>query len=244
MAGKSAIVTGASRGIGLAIAETLAGLGYSLTVSARQEGPLEETAAKLRENDVEINAIAANLADPEAPEQVVASHREAFGGLDVLVNNAGLGIGAVATEHKTKHLDMQWNVNTRAMVLFYRESIELLREAAGRNGSAQVINVASLAGKSGQPWLSVYGATKAAVISYTQAMIKELSEEGIKSVALCPGFVDTDMAEFVKDELGGSEKMIKTDDIAESIRFLLQLSPACVVPEIVFQRPGEAHLGA
>lgn len=236
---ETAIVTGASRGIGLAIAETLAGLGYSLTISARQEGPLEETAEKLREGGVQVNAIAANLADPDAPARIVAAHKDAFGRLDVLVNNAGLGIGAAAAEHQTKFLDMQWNVNVRAIVLLYRESLELLRASAKERGTAQVINLSSIAGKSGQPWLSMYGATKAAVVSYTEAMNKELGSEGIRSVALCPGFVDTDMAEFVKDGIG-QENMIKTSDIAESVRFLLKLSPACLVGEIVFQRPGEA----
>jgi short-subunit dehydrogenase len=99
--------------------------------------------------------------------------------------------------------------------------------------------MASVAGKCPQPWLSVYAATKAAVIAYTHAMNKELNADGIKSVALCPGFVDTDMTDFAKDEIP-ADAMLRTTDIAESLRFLLRVSPACVVPEIVFQRPGEA----
>jgi short-subunit dehydrogenase len=95
-----------------------------------------------------------------------------------------------------------------------------------------------MAGKSGAAWLSVYSATKAAVVGWTQAMNKELNGEGIKSVALCPGFVDTPMSEFIREQVK-PEDMIKTDDIAAAVRFLLALSPACVIPEIVFQRPGE-----
>jgi short-subunit dehydrogenase len=98
--------------------------------------------------------------------------------------------------------------------------------------------MASIAGKSPSPWLSVYSATKAAVLAYTSAMNKELSPEGIKSVAFCPGFVDTDMTEFVRGTVA-QEDMIKTSDIAEALRFLLRVSPACVVPEIIFQRPGD-----
>ncbi len=101
-----------------------------------------------------------------------------------------------------------------------------------------MVNLASIAGKSPQPWLSVYSATKAAVVSYTQAMNKELNGEGIKNVAFCPGFVDTDMTEFVRSSVP-QEEMIRTQDIAEALRFLLRISPACVVPEIIFQRPGE-----
>jgi short-subunit dehydrogenase len=77
------------------------------------------------------------------------------------------------------------------------------------------------------------------VIAYTQAMNKELGGDGIKSVAFCPGFVDTDMSDFVKESIP-AEEMLKTSDVAEALRFLLRVSPNCVVPEIVFQRPGEA----
>jgi short-subunit dehydrogenase len=169
----------------------------------------------------------------------VARHRERFGRLDVLVNNAGVGIGAAATDHRTKHVDLQVDVNLRAIILFYRECTDLLREAGAEHRGALVVNMASMAGKSPQPWLSVYSATKAAVVAYTQAMNKELNGDGIKSIALCPGFVDTDMSEFVKGTIP-AEEMLTTNDIAEALRFLLRLSRHCVVPEIVFQRPGEA----
>jgi short-subunit dehydrogenase len=235
---RAAIVTGASRGIGLALAETLADEGYALTVSARKPDTLEEAAARLRERGVEVETIAANLADSDAAAEVVGRHRDRFGRLDVLVNNAGVGIGATAGEHQTKHVDLQIDVNLRAIILFYRESIELLRAAGAEHHNALVVNLASLAGKSPQPWLSVYSATKAAVVGYTVAMNKELANDGIKSVALCPGFVDTDMADFIKDTVP-AETMLKTSDIAEAVRFLLRVSPACLVSEIVFQRPGE-----
>jgi short-subunit dehydrogenase len=129
-------------------------------------------------------------------------------------------------------------VNTRAIVLFYRECADLLRAAGAEHRNALVINMASMAGKSPQPFLSVYSATKAAVVAYTQAMNKELNGEGVKSVAFCPGFVDTDMSDFVKQSIP-AEDMLRTSDIAEALRFVLRLSPNCVVPEIIFQRPGE-----
>ncbi len=101
-----------------------------------------------------------------------------------------------------------------------------------------MINLASIAGKSPQPWLSVYSATKAAVLAYTQAMNKELGPDGIKSVAFAPGFVDTDMTDFAKEQVA-AEEMIRPEDLGEAARFLLRLSPAAVVPEIIFQRPDE-----
>lgn len=243
MPDRAAIVTGASRGIGFAIARALAEEGYRLTMSARRPESLEEAAQKLRDDGHEVTSMAANMADENAVRTILDHHEAAYGRLDVLVNNAGVGVGAVATEHQTKHVDLMLGVNVRALVLFYREAAPLLRAAGAEHRSALVVNLASMAGKSGQPWLSVYSATKAAVISYTEAMNKELSEQGVKSVAFCPGFVDTDMAEFVKDELG-QENMIRPDDIAEGVRFLLRLSPTCLVPEIMFQRPGDMKLGA
>ena len=133
---------------------------------------------------------------------------------------------------------MQLDVNLRAIVLFYRECDEMLRAAGAEHGNALVINTASIAGKTGQGWLSVYSATKHGVVGFTHSMNKELGSSGVKSCALCPGFVDTPMTEFVKQEVP-AEEMIQPRDIAEVVRSLLRVSPACVVPEIIFQRPGE-----
>jgi NAD(P)-dependent dehydrogenase (short-subunit alcohol dehydrogenase family) len=239
MPDRAAIITGASRGIGLAIAEALGEDGYALTVAARKPEPLERAAEGLRDKGLEVEHVAANLVDEEGIRSVVARHRERFGRLDVLVNNAGVGVGAAAAEQQAKYVDLQIDVNLRAMILFYRECAEMLRAAAAEHRSALVVNLSSLSGKSGQPWLSVYSATKAAVVAYTQAMNRELNSDGVKSVAFCPGFVDTDMSEFVKGSIDAAE-MLRPQDIAEGVRFILRLSPACVVPEIVFQRPGEA----
>jgi short-subunit dehydrogenase len=238
MPDRAAIVTGASRGIGLAIAEALAEEGYGLTLAARKPDTLEQTAERLRGNGYEIEHVAANMADEEAIRGVVGRHRDRFGRLDVLVNNAGVGIGSAAGEQQTKFVDLQLGVNLRAIVLFYRECAEMLRAAGSEHHNALVVNLASIAGKSPQPWLSVYSATKAAVIAYTQAMNKELNGDGVKSTALCPGFVDTDMTEFAKNQVS-AEEMLRPTDIAEAVRFLLRVSPACVIPDVVFQRPGE-----
>jgi short-subunit dehydrogenase len=235
---RAAIVTGASRGIGLALAAALAEDGYGVTMTARKPELLEQSADALRAQGAKVEHIAANLADEEAVYAVVTRHREAFGRLDVLVNNAGVGVGAAVDEHRTKQVDLQLDVNIRAIVLFYRECAELLRAAGAEHRNALVVNMASMAGKSPQPWLSVYSATKAAVVAYTNAMNKELNAAGVKSVAFCPGFVDTDMSEFVKASIP-AEDMLRTDDITEALRFVLRVSPNCVIPEIIFQRPGE-----
>jgi short-subunit dehydrogenase len=238
MADRAALVTGASRGIGLALADALGEAGFGLTLTARKPDTLEQTAQELRQKGYEVEFKAANMADEDAICEVVQLHRDKYGRLDALVNNAGVGIGAAAGEQQSKYVDLQLGVNLRAIILFYRECLEMLRVAGGEHRQALVVNLASIAGKSPSPWLSVYSATKAGVVAYTVAMNKELGGDGIKSVAFCPGFVDTDMTEFVRGEVS-QDDMIKTSDIAEALRFLLRVSPACVVPEIIFGRPGE-----
>jgi NAD(P)-dependent dehydrogenase (short-subunit alcohol dehydrogenase family) len=238
MAQRAAIVTGGSSGIGLAIARMLGEEGHGLTVAARRPEKLEEAAAGLRADGFDVNVVSGNLGDEAVVQEVVRSHRERFGRLDVLVNNAGVGVGATVDEIQARRVDLQLAVNLRSPILFYRECAEMLRAAGAEHRCALVINMSSISGKSGQPWLSVYSATKAAVVGFTQAMHKELGAQGVKSTALCPAFVDTPMTDFVKEQVK-PEEMIQVSDIAETVRVLLKMTPGCVVPEIQFLRPSE-----
>jgi NAD(P)-dependent dehydrogenase (short-subunit alcohol dehydrogenase family) len=238
MADKAALVTGASSGIGLAIAHMLGEEGYGLTVAARRPEKLEKAAEELRAAGYEVEHVAGNLGDEDVIKSVVAAHRERFGRCDVLVNNAGVGIGAPVAEIESKKLDIQINTNFRSIPLFYRECIDMLRAAGAEHRNALVVNTASIAGKHGQAWLSVYAATKFAVVGWTQSMHKELAGEGIKSTALCPAFVDTPMTDFVKGQVEPAD-MITPQDIAEAVRLLLKVSPACIIPEIQFLRAGD-----
>jgi NAD(P)-dependent dehydrogenase (short-subunit alcohol dehydrogenase family) len=235
---RAALVTGASSGIGFEIARMLGEEGYGLTLASRRPEKLAEAAERLRDAGYELEHVAANMADEAAIQRVVDAHRERWGRLDVLVNSAGVGVGASVADVVAKRVDLQLDVNLRAIILFYRECADLLRAAGAEHRNALVVNMSSLSGKSGQAWLSVYSATKAAVIGWTQAMNRELAGDGVKSVALCPGFVDTDMTEFIREHVA-PEDMIRPEDVSEAVRFLLRTSPNCIVPEIVFQRRGE-----
>ncbi len=239
MAERAAIVTGASSGIGHAIARMLGQEGYAMTLAARRAEKLQAAAEELAKEGYELQAIAANVSEEADIQRVVASHRERYGRLDVLVNNAGVGFGAQVGEIQTKRLDMQLDINLRSIVLFYRECVPLLATAAAEHKNALVVNTSSISGKFGQGWLSVYSATKHGVVGWTEAMNKELAPQGIKSSALCPAFVDTPMTEFAKQHVP-AEQMIRPEDIAEAVRYLLKVSPACIVPEMMFIRPGDS----
>ena len=239
MADRAAIVTGASSGIGYAIAQMLGQEGYSMTLAARRPEKLQTAADELAKEGYDLQAVAANVSDEADIQRVVDSHRERYGRLDVLVNNAGVGVGAPVGEIETKRLDMQLDINLRSIVLFYRESLPMLKAAAAEHRNALVVNTSSISGKRGQAWLSVYSATKHGVVGWTEAMNKELGADGIKSTALCPAFVDTPMTEFAKSQVK-AEDMIRPEDIAEAVRYLLKVSPACVIPEMMFIRPNDS----
>ena len=238
MAERAALVTGGSSGIGLAVARALGKDGYGITLSARRPDKLEAAAEDLRGDGIDVEVAQANMADEEDIKRLAEAHKERWGRLDVLMNNAGIGIGGLIAEAETKKLDIQLAVNLRAVYLMTRESIPLLKEAGSEHGKALIINTASIAGKQGQGWLAAYSATKFGVVGLSQAMHKELAEGGIQVTALCPGFVATAMTDWVEGEVS-KDQMIQPEDIAEAVRYLLRTSPNCIVPEIQFIRPGD-----
>jgi short-subunit dehydrogenase len=201
--------------------------GYALTLAARRPEPLEEAAREL-----EAEAVAANLADAEECVRVVAAHAEKHGGMDVLVNSAGIGIGGSFGEQATKAIGLQLDVNLQAALVVTRESLPLLRATHGH-----VINLASIAGTIPTPGLAVYGATKAALISFTHSLNREEADHGIRATAICPAFVATKMTEWTGIP---PEEQIQPSDIAELVRTLLRLSPKARVPQIVVERVGDA----
>jgi NAD(P)-dependent dehydrogenase (short-subunit alcohol dehydrogenase family) len=238
LAERAALVTGGSSGIGLAVARALGEDGYGVTISARRPDKLEAAGRELSEDGIEVEVVPAQMTDETEVRKVFDAHRDRWGRLDVLMNNAGVGIGQPMAEIETKHLDIQLDVNLRAVIIGTREGLPLLREAGKEHGKALIVNTSSISGKAGVGWLSVYSATKAAVVGFSQATQREVSGEGVQVTALCPAFVDTPMTDFVKGQVDASD-MIRSEDIAGAVRYLLSTSPACLIPEIVFQRPGE-----
>jgi NAD(P)-dependent dehydrogenase (short-subunit alcohol dehydrogenase family) len=222
---RSALVTGGSSGIGLAIARMLRDEGFELTLASRTREKIEAAAAEL-----DAQAIAADLSKEDDCIRVVAEHAQKFGGLDLLVNSAGIGIGGKVESLQTKHIDLQLGVNLRGLLLVSREAIPLLKRTRG-----WIVNLASIAGTEPTPGLTVYGATKAAVIALTKSQNAELDGDGVRAIAICPGFVDTPMAEW--SGLAADE-MIQPADCAEIVRMCLRLSPRARIPQVIVERVG------
>lgn len=233
---RTAIVTGASRGIGFELAATLAEMGYGLTVVARKPEPLKRAAAALRERGCEVFALPADMAGDSVGE-IATAHESRFGRLDVLVNNAGLGVPAALGEVTERDLDLQLDVNLRGTILLCRSCLPALGAAGAEHGCATIVNVASMAARFGFAGLSVYAAAKAGLLGFGRSLNRELGARGVKTVTLLPGYVDTTMGDYAPGAVDSAE-MMSTEDIARAVRFVLELSPRCVVPEIGFARPG------
>jgi NAD(P)-dependent dehydrogenase (short-subunit alcohol dehydrogenase family) len=202
--------------------------GFELTLVSRRPERIEAAAAELG-----AAAIAANMADADECARVVAEHRERFGRLDVLVNSAGVGIGGRVEDLPLKSLDLQLDVNLRGLFLVTQAAIPLLRESRG-----WIVNLASIAGTVPTPGLATYGATKAAVIALTRSLNEELDSDGVRAIALCPGFVDTPMAQWSGIE---PAEMIRPEDCAEVVRMCLRLSPQARIPQVVVERMGSTN---
>ena len=224
---RSALVTGGSSGIGLAIASMLREEGFDLTLASRTAAKVEAAAA-----DLGATAVAADVSKPEDCERVVREHVERAGGLDLLVNSAGVGIAGRVEDAQLRHIDRQLAINLRGLVLVSQAAIPHLRRTRG-----WIVNLASIAGTQPVPILPIYAATKAAVISLTHSLNADLDDDGVRAIAICPGFVDTPMAEFAGLP---ADEMIQPEDCAEVVRMCLRLSPRARVPQVVIERVGSS----
>ena len=225
---KIAVVTGASRGIGRALALGLASEGYRVIAMARTKAALDELASSpIAAN--KIIALASDLSDPEKSTNALTGYLEKFGHVDVLVNNAGMGkVGTLNVPLSEFNSLLTTNVSAPFRIL--QAVVPYMLEA----NSGMIINVASRAGKIGFAGFGSYAASKFAVVGLTEALYRELCPNGIKVTALCPSWVDTEMARQSGTTLP-TEEMIQPEDLMKTINWLLALSPACCVKEIMIE---------
>ena len=232
-------MTGGSSGIGLAVGRTLAREGYGVTLAARGGDRLDAAVEALRGEGLRAQGVVCDVSREGDVAELLARHRDAYGRLDVLVNSAGIGVLERVDAIDGAHLGEQLAVNVGGVAIVTREALALLRAAAAEHGKALIVNLASVAGTTGQASASIYAATKAAVLNFTESTHREVGAEGIQCTALAPSFVDTPMTEFLRGHIP-AEEMLIPEDVGEAVRFLLRTSPNCHVPLLTLTRRAEA----
>jgi len=206
LTGRTALVTGGSRGLGLQIAQALGEAGASVLLSSRKAADLEQAAAQLQAAGIAAQWLAADCAQESDIERLAQEAVQRLGRVDILVNNAGASWAAPVEEHPASAWDKVMNLNVRGYFLL---SQQIGRRSMIANKSGRIINVASIAALGGNsPGMKTisYNTSKAAVLNFTRALAGEWGEHGITVNAICPGFFKTKMASVLIERLG-EEKM-------------------------------------
>jgi 3-oxoacyl-[acyl-carrier protein] reductase len=228
--GKVAIVTGAGRGIGRAIALMLAGAGCRVVLTARTQEQLEQVEQEIGNRGGEAISVPADLTRDDDIECLVAAAQKTFGTVDILINNAGWGKRAPVVRANVEDWDQTFRVNLRAPMVLAK----LLLPPMIAKGDGAVINIGSVSGKTGEANGAAYSASKFGLIGFTQSLYEEVREHGIKVAVILPGFVDTPM--IPPNRQIDRSKMIQPDDIAQAVHYVLT-SPATCCPVEITVRP-------
>ena len=234
--GRTAIVTGAGRGIGAAIARALDAAGARVALVARSVDQLEATAATLANEPV---VVPADLATPDGPGSAVAAALEAFGGrIDVLVNNAGIIMRKDTEALTIEDLDNVWNANVRSVLLASAAVIPPMLAA----GSGSIISISSISGLRGAPRRALYAASKAALDGMTRALAMEYGPRGIRANSVAPGVVQTDMwrenlaKPGVADAVLGvipTRRLSTAEEVADTVVFLASDASRAITGEVI-----------
>jgi 3-oxoacyl-[acyl-carrier protein] reductase len=235
---RAALVTGASRGIGRAIAKRLAAEGFDLTITARTRAALDALAVDLGQATAHV--VPGDMSSEDDVARVADEHLARFGRLDVLVLNAGTGTVTPIEETSPARFEKQLRVNLHSPFQLIARCLPAMRETAKSNRrlGARIIAIASVTGIASEPGMSVYGASKAALISLCESVNVEASADGVSATSISPGYVNTDMSEWIHDRIA-PDTMITVDDIAELAVAMTRLSANAVVPNITVVRPGD-----
>ena len=213
---KNALVTGASRGIGKVIALELADLGYDVAIVGRDSASLAGTAAEIEAKGVKAVKIQADLSMAEAYARVVSEAAEGLGGIDILVNCAGLSLAGSFTDATVEQWDKIFSVNARAPFFISQEALPWLRKSE----KPIVINIASVVGFKGYANQSVYASSKHALTGFTKVFAKEVQPFGIRVHLISPGGVATEMVKQMRPDIKADE-LIQPEEIAEIVHFLV-----------------------
>ena len=235
MAGRIALVTGAGRGIGRAVALALAGQGAAVALAARSVEELEAVRGEIREKRGKAGTFPTDLAQPDAPRRLVEAVVGAYGGLDILVNNAGTAVNRGISETSVEDWDRLMAVNARAPFLLCREALPYLK----RSGRGRIVNIASVVGYKGYVNQAAYTASKHALTGFTKVLAQEVMPDGVRVHLVSPGGVDTDLVGSMRPDLDRSG-LTTAEEVAQTILFLLSQEGNAVIDEVNIRRPGKS----
>ncbi len=223
--GQVALITGGSRGIGLAIAARLAELGARLAICARDKGRIEAAATGLRKRGAQVFATVADVTRAADATRLVAETRSALGPVDILVNNAGVGWFKPFYEFEEADWDSMLDTNLKGVFLVSRAvAPEMIRRRTG-----QIVNISSLAGKNTFQGGGVYCASKWGLMGLTGCMIEDLRGHGIRVAAVCPGSVATEFSPHSGRDAG---KLLQSEDVVHAVVMILTQAPTSFISEI------------
>lgn len=228
MQNKTALITGASRGIGEAIALRLAQEGFNLILTARDQIKLEQVQRACSALGAETCLSVVDLSN----EQEIIDLFSTFDHLDLLINNAGIGIFGKITETRIEDWQKIQKINVEGSFLCIRECMKHMQ----KSGGGQIINISSVVGVKGYPNQAAYGASKHALVGLTKTAIEEGREHNIRVHAICPGGVATDMVKQSRPDLTDFSAMIQPEDVAETVAYLSHLPPNITVDVIHLRR--------
>jgi 3-oxoacyl-[acyl-carrier protein] reductase len=229
LAGKIAIVTGAGRGIGRAVASQLAERGCRVVLAARTLNELEQVQQEIVTSGGDAIAIPADLTRDDEIQRLVEETQQRLGAPDILINNAGWGKRAPVVKVQGEDLDQTLRLNLRAPIILAQSFVPGMID----KGEGAVINIGSVSGKTGEANGAAYSASKFGLIGFTQSLYEEVREYGIKVAVILPGFVDTPLIPPNRQLDRG--KMIQPADVAQTVRYILDSAPTCCPVEITLR---------
>ncbi len=226
--GVVALVTGASRGIGLAIAQTLGRMGAKVSLCARDTKRLEDVAALFERQGMRALAVPADVTRANEIASLVAKTEQSLGPIEILVNNAGIGYFGPTHEASEKNWDDVLDTNLKSVFLMSKAVAPgmILRR------SGHIINIASLAGKNAFVGGGIYCASKWGLLGLTQCMAEDLRPNGIRVSAICPGTVDTEFSSHVGRD---PRKMLQPEDVAHAVEMIVTQEPQSFISEILLR---------
>jgi NAD(P)-dependent dehydrogenase (short-subunit alcohol dehydrogenase family) len=228
---QAAIITGGGSGIGLAIAAAIVAEGMAVTLAGRDEKKLRLAAAQLEQKGGKVLVVPVDVSVAAHVERLIEKTIKAFGRIDLLVNNAGIFKMAPVVDLAEADWDAIQATNLKGAFLCAKAVLPVMM----KQGSGYIINIASVAGKTGFGGASAYCASKFGMIGLTESLLEEAVPHHIRVTAICPGYVATPMTAKVPIS---PDQMIPPEDIGKLVVDLLQLSPVTVIKEIVVQRIG------